>query len=221
MTHHPESPIPIAILAAGASRRLGEAKQLVPFRGRSLLSHAIATARAMDCGPVLVVLGAGGDDLRMEAIAAGARVVENPDWATGMGSSVRAAVEAVEVMAPKVTAMLLTVCDQPMVTTELLAAMVRAHREGRDLVAAAYEGSVGVPALFARRFFGELREIAGDKGARGVLARHASDVFAVSFEGGALDVDTPEDLVRLAAEDGGSLKDDRAIEPQRNVTSGP
>ncbi len=200
----PATPVPVVILAAGGSRRLGEAKQLVPFRGRSLLAHAIATALEADCGPVLVVLGARADALRDEAAGLGARVVENPDWATGLGSSVRAAIAAVEAEVPEAEAeaVLCTVCDQPLVTADLLASMVRAHREGRDLVAAAYDGATGVPALFARRFFAELRELPGDSGARRVLARHAADVHAIPFPGGAVDVDTPADVARLAAEGG-------------------
>ena len=190
--------VPVAILAAGASRRLGEAKQLVRFRGRTLLAHAIATALAADCGPVLAVLGAGGEDLREEAAAAGARVVENPDWASGLGSSVRSALAAVA----GAEAVLFTVCDQPMVTADLLAAIVRAYRDGREIVAAAYDGAVGVPALFSRRYFGELEALQGDAGARRVLARHADAVHAIPFPGGGMDVDTPADLGRLAAEEG-------------------
>ena len=205
MTHHergPEVPIPVVILAAGASRRLGTAKQLVRFRGQSLLSHAIATASAADCGPVLVVLGAGADVLRDEVTGAGARVVDHPDWTTGLGSSVRAAIAAVEAEFPRAGAVLCTLCDQPLMTAELLAAIVRAYRDGSDLVATAYDRAIGVPALFGRRFFGELGELAGDSGARSLLARHAPEVCAIPFPGGALDVDTPADLARLAAEEG-------------------
>jgi molybdenum cofactor cytidylyltransferase len=209
-----EAPVPVVILAAGASRRLGEPKQFVPFRGRSLLAHAIAMATAADCGPVLVVLGAGADALREEATGAGARVVENPDWATGMASSVRAAIAAVAAEVPEAEAMLFTVCDQPLVTADLLAAIVRAHRDGSMLVAAAYDGATGVPALFARRYFDELRELSGDVGARRVLARHAADVRAIPFPGGELDIDAPADVARLAAEEGpgrgGPTPDDRS-----------
>jgi molybdenum cofactor cytidylyltransferase len=166
---------------------LGTAKQLVAFRGRSLLSHAAATALASHA-------------LRDEV--AGARVVENRDWATGMGSSVRVGVAAVEAEIPGAGAVLFLLCDQPLVTSELLSRMVQAFREGSDLVAASYDGAIGVPALFARRFFGELRELEGDSGARRLLTRHATEIHAVPFEGGGLDVDTPADLIRLEAQGG-------------------
>ena len=194
------SPIPVVVLAAGASSRLGEAKQLVPFQGRTLLTHAITTAIAADCGPVLAVLGAGGDSLRNEAIEAGARVVENPDWATGLGSSIRVAIDWIEAEIPEAGAVLCLVCDQPLMTAGLLATIIQAHRDGHDLVAATYDGAMGVPALFSRRFFGELRGLPGDVGARRILARHSAQVHAVPFPGGSIDVDIPADLARLAAE---------------------
>lgn len=191
-------PIPIVVLAAGESRRLGSAKQLVRFAGQTLLARAIATGLAARSGPILVVLGSRLELLRDEVTALGARVIVNSAWATGMGSSVRAAVATVEADLPAASAILFTVCDQPLVTPELLAAIIRTHRAGADLVAASYAGGVGVPALFARRCFAELRDLPGDAGARRVLARHAEDVVAVPFPDGIVDVDTPADTDRLA-----------------------
>ena len=195
------APIPVAILAAGASRRLGEPKQLVRFEGRTLLARAVDVARAAGLGPVVVVLGSRAAELRAEAGAGrpGICVVENSDWATGMGSTVRAAVDAAEAAAPGASAVLLMSCDQPLVSIDLLVAISREHRDGGELVASAYDGILGVPALFARRFFGELRALPGDAGARRLIARHAAEARAVPFPGGSVDVDTPEDLARLAA----------------------
>ena len=192
------TPIPIVILAAGESRRLGSAKQLVRFRGRSLLAHAAATARDAEGGPVFVVLGARADALRAEVANSGLRVVENPDWAEGMGSSVRAALATVLAEIPEARAVVLMVADQPLVTAALLRSLIRAHDAGHPLVAAAYAGAVGVPALFDRHYFAELQGLDGDAGARRVLRRHASTVHAVPFPGGVVDVDTPEDAAGLA-----------------------
>ena len=190
-------PVPVVILAAGASRRLGRPKQLVPFRGRTLLAHAVATARAAGCGPVFVVRGSRADTLQGEAT--GATLVENPDWGAGIGTSIRVAVAAIESELPGATAGLFTVCDQPFVTPELLAHIAEAHtRGGHGLVAAAYSGTVGVPALFARQYFNELKDLPGEVGAKRVLARHASAVHALPFPEGAVDVDTETDAELLA-----------------------
>ena len=189
--------IPVVILAAGESRRLGAAKQLVRFRGQTLLARAVATAQASSCGPVFVVLGSGLDALWPEVAESGARLVANPAWAEGMGSSVRAGVQAIEAAMPDAAAILLTLCDQPLVTPALLAQVVEAYRRGHGLVAAAYGDVLGVPALFARRYFAELIDLAGDTGARRLLAQHAAEVFAVPFPAGSIDVDTPADVARL------------------------
>ena len=190
--------VAVVVLAAGASRRLGAPKQLVRCGGQTLLTRAVEVAQAAGCGPVFVVLGAGADFLRAEVALPDARVVVNLAWSEGIGSSVRAGVAAVEADAPDAGAILFTVCDQPLVTAGLLAELAAAHYAGRDLVAAAYAGTVGVPALFARRYFAELRELPGDAGAKRVLAGHASEVFAVPFPGGEADIDTPTDAARLA-----------------------
>lgn len=194
----PTPPIPVVILAAGASRRLGMPKQLALYRGQTLLGHAVATALAAGSGSVVVVLGAGADPLGREVTGPGVRVVANPDWATGMASSVRSGVAAVEEAVPDAGAILFTVCDQPLVTADLLEAITREHRAGHDLVAASYGETVGVPALFSRRYLAELAALTGDEGARRVLARHADLVRAIPFPDAALDVDTPADLARLA-----------------------
>lgn len=192
------STLPIAVLAAGASRRLGTPKQLARYRGRTLLAHAISTAQAVGCGPVVVVLGAGADTLLGEIPShPDVRAVLNPDWASGLGSSVRVAVDAALAAVSAAPGLLLTLCDQPQVTTDLLAEIAAAHREGHALVAASYDGVVGVPALFARAHFAELRALDGDRGARAVLHRHASRVHAVPDAAGAWDIDTPADLARL------------------------
>jgi molybdenum cofactor cytidylyltransferase len=185
------TPIPVMVLAAGSSSRLGTPKQLLPFRGKPLLAHAVAVA--IGCGPVFVVLGSRVDELLLVAEAAGGRAAVNPDWEQGMGSSVRTGLAAVEAALPGAAAVLLTVCDQPHVSAELFGEMVRAFRSGRELVACEYSGTVGVPALFARRYFPELRELAPDAGAKRLLARHAQDVFAVPFPAGVFDIDTPAD----------------------------
>lgn len=191
-------PVPVVVLAAGGSRRLGVPKQSLAFRGRSLLTRALDAARAADCGPVFAVLGSGADALRGEAAGPGVTVVDNPDWAAGMGTSFRAAVAAVGADCPAASAILFTVCDQPLVTGDLLAAIAAAHRGGQGLVAAGYAGTAGVPALFARRYFAELVALPADAGAKRVLVRYAAEVCVVPFPGGAIDIDTPDDAARLA-----------------------
>jgi molybdenum cofactor cytidylyltransferase len=168
------------ILAAGGSSRLGVAKQLLPFRGRTLLQHAIETARAA-CEQVRVVVNPALRDA-----APGVDVAVNEEWEEGMASSIRRGLEGVG------GDVLLMVCDQPFVTSEHLRALIAA---GAPIAATGYRGIAGVPAFFAEPLLDELRGLRGDHGARRVIEKHGA--VTIRFEAAAFDVDTPADVQKL------------------------
>ena len=185
------------MLAAGASRRLPGPKQLLRHRGVTLLRHAAEVAVAAAGRPVVVVLAAGTARLRAELSGLAVRIVENPDAARGLSTSLRAGLDALcEGREPD--AALFLACDQPLLTADVLRHIVAAFAASRPpAVACAYAGTVGVPALFARALFAELRSLEGDQGAKRVLERLGARVARVPFEPGGLDVDTPEDAAGL------------------------
>src|SRR5437016_3635961 len=156
------SPVPgisVVILAAGASTRMGVPKQLLAFRGRSLLRRAAEEALASGCHPVVVVLGAYAQRLQEEIRGLPVRVVVNARWPEGMGTSVRAGIEALAAGAgaDEVEAAVLAVYDQPLFSARIVRELIAGHqRTGSPIVAAAYEGTRGVPALFSRSLFPEL-----------------------------------------------------------------
>ncbi len=191
-------PVGLVILAAGGSTRLGRPKQLLPYRGRSLLRHTAETAVASVCRPVVVVLGAHAANMEGETCGLPVRVVENSLWRQGMATSLRRGLQALETGDAGTAAVVIALCDQPLVTVQVIDALVLAYRtEGRPIIASAYAGCLGVPALFDRSLFPELRALTGDEGARRIITRHAKDVHGVPLPGGALDLDTPEDCERL------------------------
>lgn len=203
MPHHVLPPsadapqIVLAVLAAGGSHRLGRAKQLLVKEGQSLLRSAAKTALAAACGPVVVVLGARAACLQAETADLQVTIVVNDGWASGLASSVRAAVHAADRIAPGASGILITLADQPRVTPDLLRELVRRHRKKpAHPVACGYAGTVGVPALFPRSFFPELLRLQGDRGARDLLRDRGSRVEVVPFPGAALDIDTNEDIAR-------------------------
>ena len=188
------SAVGVVILAAGASTRMGTPKQLLPLQGRSFLRHAAETALASVCQPVVVVLGAYAERLRQEVEDLPVQVVENLRWAEGMSSSVGAGVAALEATPDKISAVVLTLCDQPFVSAEVINQIVEAyHVTGKPIVASEYAGTLGVPALFSRTFFSELKALRRGEGAKQVIAKHAHEVFGVPFPEGAIDIDTPKD----------------------------
>ncbi|MFF1909220.1 NTP transferase domain-containing protein [Kitasatospora sp. NPDC058218] len=195
-----ERPVAALVLAAGGGRRLGgRPKALIRYRGRPLVEHAVAVVRAGGCASVTVVLGAAGEQVRSTAHLPGCRLVANPQWAGGMGSSLRAGLAA---LAPGTSAVLVMLVDTPGVTPAAVARLLAAHRAGAELAAAAYEGRRGHPVLIGARHFAEAAAGAtGDSGARALLAAHADGIALVECADIAVpdDLDTPADLVRWAA----------------------
>ena len=186
------------MLAAGASRRLPGPKQLLRYRGVTLVRRAAQTAVEAACGPVVVVLGATALQLRFELVDLDVRIVENPHAAEGLSTSVRAGLDALCV-AGDPDAVLFMTCDQPLLTADVLTQIVAAYAATRPpAVACEYGGTVGVPAQFDRALFGEQRALEGDQGAKRILERHLGQTARIPFEPGSLDIDTPEDVSRLS-----------------------
>lgn len=191
------------VLAAGSSSRMGYPKQTLQFRGGSLLRRAALAALGAGCSPVIVVTGAHAELSRRELEGLDVWEVFNPLWETGMASSVRAGVEGLIGADPEADAAVLMLCDQPHVTSEVISGLIAAHRAAsRLVVASAYGGGFGVPALFGRALFTELARLEGAAGAKQVIKRHAAAAHFLPFPGGEVDVDTPDDFTRLTAGEG-------------------
>ena len=187
------------ILAAGGSRRLGQPKQLLAYRGETLLNRAIRIASEAGASPVLAVLGADFESIRRSIQSSITIPVLNDRWRQGMGSSIAAGMRALAVCAPDADGVLLMSCDQPRLTVEHLQALIVAFASQAPpaIAASAYAGVNGVPAVFPRATFDLLRDLHGDKGARSIIDRASCPVVAVEFPGGDLDIDAPEDLAKL------------------------
>ena len=192
-------PVALLLLAAGASTRMGRPKQLLPYRGRTLLRHAAETALASGCAPIVLVTGALHNELLPEIAGLPVRAVRNPAWETGMASSLQAGLAAVAGASPAAVLVMLT--DQPLVTPELLRQLVALQqRTQAPAVATAYAGTLGVPAVFSARLFPELLKLQGAQGANRLLAELGEAVGKVDFPAGLVDVDTPEQYAALLAD---------------------
>jgi molybdenum cofactor cytidylyltransferase len=196
----PPPGIGLVLLAAGDSARLGTAKQLLVFQGRTLLRHAAEEAAASGCHPVVVVLGAYADRLTRELVDLPVRVAYNAVWRTGMASSIRTGVGALIGAEPAVEGVIITVCDQPWCDASVIRRLVEGHACGaRRIVSASYAGVCGVPTLFDGSLFPQLLALDGQQGARRILEAHWEEVLPIPFAPGAVDVDTPADFEQAVA----------------------
>ncbi len=169
-------PVTCIVLAAGASRRLGRPKQLVHFEGEPLVVRASRTAARVS--QTIVVIP---PDAAIRQALQGFAVIENKDASEGMASSIRCGVEATS------GDVIITLCDQPLVTSEHLRALIEAHA---PIAASGYNGISGVPAFFAAKFRDELVALRGDAGAQGIINAHRDQVVTIPFEAAGFDVDT-------------------------------
>jgi molybdenum cofactor cytidylyltransferase len=185
------------ILAAGGSSRFGQAKQLVDFRGQTLLARAIEAARQSGCEPVMAVIGSESSRMK-SAIPDGVVIVENAQWRSGIASSIRTGIEELLKMAPRTDGVLLLACDQPLVTGEVVTGLIEHwSNNGQQIAASAYADTLGIPAMFSRSYFEDLLRLKGNSGAKSIILLHRDKVIQVPFRGGSHDIDTPADLSRI------------------------
>ncbi len=191
-------PVPAIILAAGASRRLGQPKQMVRVNGETLLARTIRVVRESGADPVLVVLGANRESIAETVDLSAVEVIANPHWEQGIASSIHAGIEALMRLRPDAHGMMILVCDQPNLAAGHLKQMIEVFEQAAEptIIASRYARIVGIPAIFPGGQFAKLLALAGDTGARSLLRHPDCPMIAVDFEGGEADVDTPEDLAR-------------------------
>jgi nicotine blue oxidoreductase len=191
-TRHAGAPAGL-LLAAGEGRRLGTPKALVEIDGIRLTDRGVRMLHEAGCTPIIVVTGAARVDV------AGAVVVHNPDWRTGMGSSLRAGLSA---LAPGCPAVVIALVDQPNVTSDAVLRLRAAHQDGARVAVATYGGRPRNPVLIAHEYIAEAARYAeGDVGAREFLRARSDVVVPVPCDDVADpgDIDTPEDLRRFSS----------------------
>jgi CTP:molybdopterin cytidylyltransferase MocA len=184
------------LLAAGAGSRLGQPKALVEVAGLRLVDRGIGLLRAGGTDPVVVVTGAA------EVDPPGTLVVHNPEWRTGMGSSLVAGLTALGGQPEAIGAAVIALADQPLIGPESVRRLIAAHAAGASVATAAYGGRPRNPVLIAREHWDEVMAMAqGDVGARQFLRAHPELITPVECDdtGSPEDIDTPEQLARVAS----------------------
>ena len=183
------------VLAAGRSSRFGRAKLLEELDGKSLVRRALETAQCACPGNTWLVTGHTANAIADAAAGIADHIVYNPDYESGMGTSIASGVTACSQQADAVVVML---ADQALITESHLSDLARSWSgDAGRIVATAFSGTLGPPVLFGQDFFDELSTLDGDDGAKQLLRRHAAAVRSIRFEPAMTDIDTRGDLNRL------------------------
>ena len=191
--------ISAVVLAAGLSSRMGQQnKLLLPFRDTTIIGNMVDVVLRSRVGETLVIVGHESDRVRAALGQRPVRVVENPDYAQGMGSSVQAGVRAVS---PQATGIMICLTDLPLLEPEeldqLIAAFEQARRaQGASIIVPAHDGQRGNPVLFSARYREEVLNTRGPvAGCRGIVKRYPQEVLEVQMQQDHIlrDMDTLDD----------------------------
>lgn len=184
--------IAIIILAAGASTRMGEPKQLLPWGETTLLGHAIQKALKSSTKKVFVVLGAYFEQIEASIKKQPVTILQNKEWRAGMGSSI--ALGTKQVQEDGFDGALIMLADQPQVDSIFLNELIaKSQRKQQPIVATAHKNTVGVPAIFDKDYFNELSKLIGKKGASSIINHNLSKTTIVHAAKPIIDIDTKEE----------------------------
>ena len=190
--------IGIILLAAGSSSRMGQSKQLLEIEGEQLLLKSTQTALQSIAEKVMVVLGANESAHRKIIEQLPIEIITHKDWQQGMGSSLKKGMKELLLIAPKLEAVLVMVCDQPLLTTDHLNQIIKKFQLTKShIVASYYSGTAGVPALFEKSLFQKLLSLENESGARKIIQQNKESVQTIDFPEGAIDLDTPNEYQKF------------------------
>ncbi|WP_461088311.1 nucleotidyltransferase family protein [Spirosoma gilvum] len=184
------------ILAAGDSSRMGgDPKQLLIYKGQTLIRRITESALALQRGPVVVVLGANREQIIPELTGLPVTLIDNPGWASGQASSLKTGLAALYLTHKDIDGLLVLHTDQPLVSLGLLLHMLEVRNElDKGIIACRYGTQIGVPAIFHRDYITELLQLDGDKSLQWIIVRHRDDCAEVPFEAGSIDLNTKRDV---------------------------
>lgn len=186
--------IPILLLAAGSSSRMGQSKQLLSIHGKTLLQRITETCLSANTGRVIVALGARESEHRKKIQHLPVDIVSNPDWQKGMGSTIKVGINYINNQTPTARAVIISVCDQPHLTAQHLVQMSKEfEKQNQSIIASTYKKTRGVPALFDEFYFDALMQLEDTAGAKKIIQQYSNNVIDLPFPQGAIDLDTIED----------------------------
>lgn len=187
----------ILIVAAGNSSRLGEPKQLLKFKGKTLLRNVVEEAIKVSQS-VVVVTGSGHSQISKEIEDLKVKIVENIHWNEGMGPSIKIGITQLLNEFPEVQNIIISVCDQPFIKASVFSDLIQMQKDSqKGIVASKYSDTLGTPVLFTKKYLEELSRLSGQEGAKKIIQKFKDDIAEMNFEKGAIDIDTQTDYQKL------------------------
>jgi molybdenum cofactor cytidylyltransferase len=191
----------IIILAAGNSSRLGRTKQLLDYKGKTLLQTVIDEALKTDCNPIIVVLGANADEIAAKHENDQVSFVINENWESGMASSIVAGLSTLIKKNSEIDSIIIAVADQVFIKMINFKNLIEKQIEtGKNIIASKYAETIGTPVLFNKDYFETLLSLKGSDGAKKILKQYPQDLETVVFEQGEIDIDTETDYNHLISQ---------------------
>ncbi|GGF06125.1 nucleotidyltransferase family protein [Flavobacterium limi] len=190
--------IALVVLAAGYSKRMGQPKQLLPWRNSTLLGSVIKNTFSVEADEIFVVLGAHNNEIKEKTDLSQTIILINENWQQGLGSSIAFAIAEIDKNYPDINAVLFVLADQPFISQHHLNAIIELHNKEKEaIIITRKEDYRGVPVLFPRKFFSELILLSNDEGAKQIINRNKSEVREVITQDNVVDIDTFESYTEL------------------------
>lgn len=189
--------IGIVLLAAGESSRLGRPKQLLVYKGKTLLERAFENAKSSRADHLVLVLGANAELIQEKLNVGHFQFLVNPDWKKGMSESMKLGLSFL-MDQYQIDAAIIMLADQPFSDSSLLDKLIDQFQKGnKGIIASSYKNTLGVPALFNKKYFPELLALSEKEGAKKIIFANLEEVTRIEFPLGEMDIDTEEDYQKL------------------------
>ena len=185
------------VLAAGMSRRMGTPKQMLRMGDETILERTLKNVRASKVSEIVLVLGHAADEVQKTIATEGLKVVVNPDYQQGMGTSLRFGLAAVDA-----DAALIVLADQPWISSNTFNRLIECHQERKpQIIVPTYRGFRGNPVLLDRSVFHEMQALKGDVGCRAIFGDHVGNILKLPVDdpGILMDIDSHDDFEKLTA----------------------
>ena len=186
------SNVAVVILAAGTSSRMEGIKQLLPWKGDTLLNHIIKKIKCTNAKHIYVVLGAYQDEVLASLDTKGITVIINENWSLGMGSSISKTASYLETASAQYDGLLLTTIDQPLIDLNTYNKLINSSINVERIVATSYAKGYGIPVVFDKVYFPELKSLGKDNGAKSVIINHLEHLVLIDDPQAEIDLDTKD-----------------------------